>query len=174
MPPTGTEWIEEQPDILRSTADCPAVDRGLIEELKRRALVSPRHRSRWCAHPGNNAETQEMVIVLGKQSCIPPHRHPGRAETLSVLEGRAKAWFFDENGRVVRCLHMTSPGEGGTFLYRTNPAEFHTLQLETDFFVFVETTRGPFDPNSTEVAPFAPADTNAVAYADFFQSLEQS
>lgn len=172
MPSAGTDWIEEQPDILRAGADCPAVTAEIIDELKRRAMVSPRRRARWCAHPDNDAETQEMVIVLAKDSCIPPHRHPGRAETLCVLEGRAKAWFFDEAGRVVRCLHMTPPTGHGTFLYRTKPEEFHALELETDFFVFLETTRGPFDPSSTEVAPFAPPAGDAASYRSFFAGLK--
>lgn len=171
MPSAGTDWIEEQPDILRAGADCPAVTAEIIDELKRRAMVSPRRRARWCAHPDNDAETQEMVIVLAKDSCIPPHRHPGRAETLCVLEGRAKAWFFDEARHVVRCLQMTPVAEGGTFLYRTNPGEFHTLELETDFFVFLETTRGPFDPAGTETAFFRPVAETPAAYANFFRQL---
>ena len=110
--------------------------------------------------------------MLTKDSCIPPHRHPGRAETLCVLEGRAKAWFFDEAGHVVRCLHMTPPSGAGTFLYRTKPEEFHTLELETDFFVFLETTRGPFDPSATQVAPFAPPADDGDAYRRFFARLK--
>jgi cupin fold WbuC family metalloprotein len=174
MPSAGIDWIEEQPDILRSCADCPAATAEIIDELKRRAAMSPRRRARWCAHPGNDAETQEMVIVLTKDSCIPPHRHPERTETLCVLEGRAKAWFFNEEGHVVRCLHMTPPSGDGTFLYRTKPEEFHTLEVETEFFVFQETTRGPFDPSAAEVAAFAPAETNADAYVVFFGGLKQS
>jgi cupin fold WbuC family metalloprotein len=174
MPSAGTDWIEEQPDILRATAECPAITSEIIGELKRRAVASPRRRARWCAHPGNQSDTQEMVIVLTRDSCIPPHRHPGRSELLCVLEGRAKAWFFDEAGRVLRCLHMTPPAEGGTFLYRTKPEEFHTLELETEFFVFLETTKGPFDPGATEVAAFAPAEMNTDAYAVFFEGLKQS
>lgn len=172
MPSAGIDWTEEQPDILRAGAESPAVTAAIIDELKRRAVVSPRRRARWCAHPGNDADTHEMVIVLAKDSCIPPHRHPGRAETLCVLEGRAKAWFFDETGRVLRCLHMTTPTGGGTFLYRTKPEEFHTLELETDFFVFLETTRGPFDPSSNEVAPFAPRVDGADGYRSFFAGLK--
>jgi cupin fold WbuC family metalloprotein len=174
MPSAGTDWIEEQPDILRATAECPAITSEIIGELKRRAAVSPRRRARWCAHSDNAADTQEMVIVLTKDSCIPPHRHPDRSETLCVLEGRAKAWFFDEAGRVLRCLHMTPPTEGGTFLYRAKPDEFHTLELETEFFVFLETTKGPFKPGATEVAAFAPAEMNTDAYAVFVGGLKQS
>lgn len=171
MPSAGTNWIEEQTDILRASADCPAVTSEIVDELKRRAVISPRRRARWCAHPDNLSETQEMVIVLTKDSCIPPHRHPGRAETLCVLEGRGKAWFFDEAGRVVRCLHMTPRTGGGTFLYRTKPEEFHTLELETDFFVFLETTRGPFDPRGIEMASFRPDAETSDAYAEFFARL---
>ncbi|MEX1049873.1 MAG: WbuC family cupin fold metalloprotein [Akkermansiaceae bacterium] len=171
MASIGTDWIAEQPDILRSTAECPALTPEIIGELKSRATASPRRRARWCAHADNSAETQEMVIVLAKDSCIPPHRHPGRSESLSVLEGRAKAWFFDDAGQVIRCLPMTPHGEGGVAFYRTNPAEFHTLEIESEFFIFIETTRGPFDPASTEIAPFAPREQTPQAYAGFFARL---
>ncbi len=109
--------------------------------------------------------------MLTKQSCIPPHRHPRRSETLCALEGRAKAWFFDEAGCVVRCLQMTPASDGGTFLYRTKPDEFHTLELQTDFLVFLETTRGPFDPGGTQIANFGPDAETPKAYAEFFAGL---
>jgi cupin fold WbuC family metalloprotein len=171
MASTGTDWTAEQPDILRSTADCPALTSEIVAELKARAIASPRRRARWCAHPDNRAQTQEMVIVLAKDSCIPPHRHPGRSESLNVLEGRAKAWFFDDAGHVVRCLPITPHGEGGISFYRTKPEEFHTLEIETDFLIFVETTRGPFDPASTETASFGPREQTPQAYAEFFARL---
>lgn len=171
MASIGIDWTEEQPDILRATAECPSAGADLIAELKRRAVASPRRRARWCAHPGNDEATQEMLIVLCGDTCIPPHRHPGRSETLCVVEGRAKAWFFNASGDVVRCLPMTSPREDGVFLYRTAPDEFHTLELESEFFVFLETTSGPFDPASTEVAPFAPSGQTPADYARFFANL---
>lgn len=173
MESAGADFIEERVDIIRSTAECPSISAEVVTELKRRTASSPLRRARWCAHPGNASETQEMVIAVAKHSIIPPHRHHGRIETLCVLEGRAKAWFFDDAGRVVRCLQMSTPSGGGTFFYRTTPQEFHTLELETDFFVFVETTRGPFDPNTMEIAPFAPAEETPEAYARFFASLAE-
>lgn len=172
MASIGPEWREEQVDILRSAVECPAADDRLIAELKSRASRSPRRRARWCAHPGDDSAAQEMLIVLCRDVCIAPHRHPGRVETLCVFEGRARAWFFNERGDVVRCLEMTPTSEGGCFFYRTNPREYHTLELLTEFFVFVETTLGPFNPASTEFAPFRPREETPGAYAAFFAGLE--
>ena len=55
---------------------------------------------------------------------------------------------------------------------RLAPGTLHTLCLRTEFFVFHETTRGPFDREETEFASWAPAETDREAVARYLNHLE--
>ena len=48
---------------------------------------------------------------------------------------------------------------------------FHALIVETDHLVFHETTTGPFDPRTTEQAPWAPPADDAVAGLAFLRAV---
>jgi cupin fold WbuC family metalloprotein len=135
--------------------------------LKHEAATTPRRRCRLCAHPGPDAAQQEMLIVMHGDSYVRPHRHFGKTETLTVLEGEADALIFDEEGGIAQILRMTPYGQGGRFFYRMPERVFHGLVFRTEWLVYLETTSGPFDPARSEGAPWAPAEgaPEAAAYA---------
>ncbi len=58
---------------------------------------------------------------------------------------------------------MSPSPEDGIFFYKMPPGIFHTLIFKSDWLVFLETTIGPFDPSSSEAAPWAPPETDAAA-----------
>jgi cupin fold WbuC family metalloprotein len=138
-----------------------------VELLKREAATTPRRRCRLCAHPGPDAAQQDMLIVMHGDSYVRPHRHFGKSETLTVLEGEAEALIFDEAGEITQVLRMTPYGHGGVFFYRMPERVFHGLVFRTEWLVYLETTAGPFDPARSEGAPWAPAEgaPEAAAYA---------
>jgi len=162
------------PGFCFQTPEVIYTDRSLVlagpEEvnlLKRKAATTPRRRCRLCAHPGPDAAQQEMLIVMHGESYVRPHRHFGKTETLTVLEGEAEALIFDEAGDIAQVLRMTPYGQGGRFFYRMPERVFHGLVFRTEWLVYLETTSGPFDPARSEGAPWAPAEgaPEAPAYA---------
>jgi cupin fold WbuC family metalloprotein len=124
-----------------------------IAFLKARAAETPRRRTRLCTHPDPAHPLHEMLIVHGRDAYVRPHRHHGKPESLHVMEGAATALLFDEAGAVTRRIAL---GNGGALYYRVEDAVFHGLLIESDWFVFHETTGGPFDPSRTEWAAWAP------------------
>ena len=139
--------------------------------LKRQAAVTPRQRCRLCAHPAPDAAQQEMLIAMVGEGYVRPHRHRGKSESLTVLEGAADAVLFDEAGAIREVIGMTPYAEGGQFFYRMPEGLYHGLVFRTPWFIYVETTAGPFDPARTEPAPWAPPETEAEAGRAYVAAL---
>jgi cupin fold WbuC family metalloprotein len=142
-----------------------------VEELKAIAAQTARRRARICLHPQVESAVHEMIIVLGRETYIPPHRHFDRSESLQVLEGLAQAIFFEQAGAIASVEPIGDYRSGRCFLYRCDTPTFHTLLIETEWLVFVEAAQGPFDPGQTENAPWAPAASDPAAVSSFRSEL---
>jgi cupin fold WbuC family metalloprotein len=151
------------PEVVYSDGDFLAVDRSTIELLREAAASAPRRRCRLCFHAGPESLQQEMLIVMHSTSYVRPHRHYGRSETLTVVEGHCDAMLFDETGQLKEHVPMSCVADGGSFFYRMPQGVFHTLRSQTEWLAFLETTTGPFQPASTDFAHWAPLDSDASA-----------
>lgn len=133
-----TESIFSHQNILEITNET-------INDLKRRAQLSPRKRFRLCMHHSTIHETQEMLIVFHKDTFMPPHRHPkGKSESYHLIEGTMTVCFFDDDGQVTRTIEMEQYGGAKTFLYRLSDNEWHTPIATSEWLVYHETYTGPF------------------------------
>lgn len=146
--------------------------RSAVELVKQFASNAPRRRCRICFHPDQQARAQEMLIAMHRSSYVCPHRHLEKSETMTVLEGAATALLFDENGTVIERLPMGDYRSGRAFFYRMPENMFHTLMFETEWLVYLETTIGPFDPLASEIAPWAPPETDPDKGHAYLQALK--
>ncbi len=147
------------------------VDQKVIEFLKHQARVVSRRRARLCAHPSPEAEQHDMLIVSHRDTYVAPHRHMNKTESFLILEGMADALFFDEQGVLAETVPMGPAGSGRPFFYRMPKARFHSLFIESELLVFVESTKGPFVPEETENAPWAPGVDEAEAGKAYMGAL---
>ncbi|WP_457488832.1 WbuC family cupin fold metalloprotein [Tardiphaga sp. P5_C10] len=161
---TGSARLTQlSPEIIYSDGGYFAADISIVDMLKEKAATAPRRRCRLCFHANSDAAQQEMLIVMHKSSYVRPHRHIGKLETLMVIEGISDTLLFDETGRVTETSAMSPPTEAGHFFYRMPDRLFHSLIFRSEWFVFLETTIGPFDRTMTEVAEWAPPETDMAA-----------
>lgn len=128
----------------------------VIAFLKDQASTTSLGRARLCAHPSPEAAQHDMIVATHHSSYVAPHRHAYKSETFLVLEGRADALIFDDEGRCRELIPIAPLDSGLTFFYRMPANQFHTLKILSDVLVFVESTTGPFDSTSSEYAPWAP------------------
>jgi cupin fold WbuC family metalloprotein len=147
--------------IYYSPHPLPFADRQLIDFLKQVASTTPRRRARFCAHPSANSDQHDMLIVSHRDTYIAPHRHFGKSETFTVLEGDVDIILFDEQGTVTELITMGAPSSGKPFFYRMPPGQFHALSIRSELLVFLESTKGPFRAADSENAPWAPGANEA-------------
>lgn len=147
---------QTSPGVFYSRAPLVAVDNAIISMLKEEAAISPLKRARLCAHPDPAASQHDMVIVSHRDTYVPPHRHLEKTETMLVLEGRADAILFDEDGAITRVLPMGPQQSGRVFFYRMPERVFHSLIIYDEWLIFTESTTGPFSADASQTASWAP------------------
>jgi len=140
-----------------------------MDALAGAAAGTPRRRIRICAHPDAGDPLHEMLIVLGKGNYIRPHRHAAKSESFHVIKGSADIVLFDESGKPEERIRLGDYRSGRSFYFRMNRSQFHSVVVSSEFFVFHETTNGPFDRSDTEFAPWSPEEGDIAAGNRFLE-----
>jgi cupin fold WbuC family metalloprotein len=163
-----------QPGVYVAEGEIVRLTRAEVRALKRALPAAPRGRTRVCAHQDSAQVVQEMLIVLGRDGYVRPHRHHGKSESFHVVEGRADIVVFNDDGRIREVIPMGPADSGRVFFYRIDAPFYHTLVIRTPVFVIHETTCGPFKAGATEGAPWAPAEDDVAAGGSFQRRLQQA
>lgn len=159
------------PHAYQSCMPFGSLDLAAMEQVAGDAAGAARLRSRVCCHQGLSDSPQEMIISLEPRTYIRPHRHFGRAESGLGLRGVADAVFFDEQGGITEAWPMGSYESGLRFFYRIQEPVFHCLVVRGGPFVFHEVSTGPFTRESTQFAPWTPAEEDAAAVSRYLDEL---
>ena len=160
------EVIVAEGDIARAT-------REDVEDLRRRADSAPLRRARLCAHRDLADPVHEMLIVLARNTYVRPHRHLGKTESFHVVEGQAEVVVFDAEGAITDVIQLGDYASGQAFYYRLNAPFFHTVLVRSEVVVVHETTNGPFNPEETVFAPWAPEPSDAAACRRYLNELDR-
>jgi cupin fold WbuC family metalloprotein len=168
------EWKVVSECVLYSGEKIAVVRRVDIEDLKKRAIESSRGKARICAHPDASDPLHEMMIVHNWNAYVRPHKHPGKSESVHMIEGEVDVVFFDESGKLARIVSLGDYRSGKCFFYRIAEPVYHTLIMRSDAVVFHEVTNGPFNPDKTIFASWAPAESDPVAVNRFQENLEEN
>jgi cupin fold WbuC family metalloprotein len=150
--------IKQNDEIFYAEGPIIRVGSDEIDFLKARATENPRGMARLCAHPGVDDALHEMLIVLSRACCIPPHKHLGKSESFHLVEGKLTVVIFTDEGKVREVIPMAPPGSGEMFFYRLSEALYHTVVPMSEFVVFHETTNGPFRREDMQFAVWAPGE----------------
>jgi cupin fold WbuC family metalloprotein len=159
--------VQKSPEVFLAEGPIAAVGEGEIATLKAAVKASPKGRARINAHPDGGDALHEMIIAIDANSYIRPHKHPGKSEAFHIVEGEVDIVVFRDDGAIDRVVQLGAPGSGRSFYYRMSKPFFHTLIIRSDVLIVHEITNGPFRPEATVYADFAPEDSdthNAAAY----------
>ena len=167
----SADLIETAEGIYYSPNSFPVLDDSMIELLKQVACSVSRRRARFCAHPSPDADQHDMLIVSHCETYVAPHRHLDKSETLLVLEGLVNVMLFDEQGGLEKVIKMGPASSGWPFFYRMPPHQFHSMSIESELLVFLESTKGPFRLDYREHAVWAPDPDDWVNGRAFIKSI---
>lgn len=142
-----------------------------IDFLKQKAMDNKRKRIRLCTHNNIKDPLHEMIIIHTKNTFIRPHKHLNKSESLLVLQGSADAIFFDEDGNITETIQMGDYESGRRFYYRICDPIYHMLHIKSDFFVFHESTNGPFNRSDTIFAPWSPKEESSKEVKKFIKEM---
>ena len=135
------------------------------------AKSNSKRRARINAHPSKDSDVHEMIIAFLKDSYIPPHRHHNKTESFHIIKGRLDVIFFDEDGHNKNRVELGDYTSGKPFYFRSTNRDWHTVLIKSDYVVIHETTEGPFDPNESEYASWAPKESETLAVKNFLNRI---
>jgi cupin fold WbuC family metalloprotein len=148
--------LKESEEVLYPAEEVVLVKGADVQEFKRLALLNPRKRIRLCTHRSPDETVHEMFIIHTDQTYVRPHKHIGKAESFSIIEGVVDVILFHDDGTILKVIRMGDIQSGNAFYYRLSEPIFHTLIIRSKILVFHEITQGPFLREQTEFAKWSP------------------
>jgi cupin fold WbuC family metalloprotein len=144
-------------EVIFNKNDIAAVNKRYIQFLKNKASKSPDGKARFCLHKELGDSLHEMIIVLGQDVYVRPHKHVHKIESFHIIEGSFLLAIFNDRGEVVDRILVGSQSIKENYLCKLEKNIWHTIIPLTDFVVFHETTNGPYIGKDDSVfAPWAP------------------
>ncbi len=165
--------VQKSPEVFLAEGPISAVGRSELETLKAAVRASAKRRARINTHPDGEDALHEMIIAIDPSSYIRPHKHPGKSEAFHIVEGEVDIVVFKDDGQIDQVVPLGAPGGERSFYYRMSQPFFHTLIIRSDVLIVHEITNGPFRPQGTIFADFAPEDSDAEKAAAYQADLVQ-
>jgi len=161
----------ESEEVYHAKLDIFGLSKADIGELMSLARTNERAKVRFCTHHSRSDEVHQMFIVHPADIYVRPHKHIGKSESMLVIEGIADYITFDEYGKVKDVVQMGDYVSGNTFYHTVGPEVFHTLRIRSDWFVFLEVTKGPFIESDTIFGEWSPDGTDLLVSNQYIQTL---
>lgn len=136
-------------EVFYSNSSLPLLNKKNLNFLIKKAKKNKSHKSRICTHANKNKKLHEMFVVHTKNYNVRPHKHKFKEESLYVIEGQADLIIYDNKGKKTKTVKLGTVKSGDIFYYRINNSVFHSLKIKSNYFIFHETTTGPFIRKNT-------------------------
>jgi cupin fold WbuC family metalloprotein len=157
--------VRKSPEVFVAEGPIATIGPADIEVLRQAVRQTPKRRARINAHPGHDDALHEMIIAIEPSSYIRPHRHPRKSEAFHIIEGQVDIVVFRDDGAIDQIVSLGAKGGRHPFYYRMSETRFHTLIIRSDLLIVHEITNGPFTPEGTIYATFAPGEDEPAAAA---------
>lgn len=120
----------------------------LFDKLTALAKASSRLRMNFDLRNTPDDQSQRMLNALEPGTVMPIHRHRGSSETVTVLRGKVKWLYYDENGKLTDTF-IVAPGSDLCGL-SVPKGQWHSLQCMESGTVILEAKDGAYSPLGEE------------------------
>ena len=160
-------------EVIHSVERQVELDSADIDHLIGRASRNKRKRIRFCSHENPAEQVHEMFIVQPQNAYIRPHKHKNKIESMLVLKGEVDYVVFEDDGSVRKVIQMGDLRSGKTFYNSLREATYHTLLIRSEWLVFLEITKGPFDRKDTAFPKWSPEEDDSLSVGKYLNNLER-
>ena len=124
------------------------IDVSLLNGLTEQAKENPRLRQNYDMRNSEYDGSQRMLNALEPGTIMPIHRHRNSSETMIVIKGSLKEYFYDDMGNVIGewvcapntdCVGLNVPA-----------GQWHNLECLESGTVLFEAKNGPWEPLKDE------------------------
>ncbi len=106
--------------------------------------------ARICFHKNDSSPLQVMLVYHAVEHEVRKHAHSEKDEYIQIIQGSLSVRIYDQSGENVRSLRLSDESRensGDLFCFVAKNV-VHDVVMHCDS-VFLETTSGPFNKNST-------------------------
>lgn len=124
------------------------INNTFLQQLANQAKENPRLRQNYDLRNSAEDQSQRMLNALELGTVMPIHRHRKSSETMIVVKGSLKEYFYDDEGNVTGewvcapntdCIGMNIPA-----------GQWHSLECLEPGTVLFEAKDGPWEPLGEE------------------------
>ncbi len=119
------------------------IDKQILYNLTKQAKESPRLRMAMDLRNTPEDGSQRMLNALEPGTVMPIHRHHGSSETVIILRGKIRWYFYDEEGKEVENVLLDANGE--VRMLNVERDRWHSLECLESAVLF-ETKNGAYHP----------------------------
>lgn len=123
------------------------LDTALFDYLTAQAKASPRLRMNYDLRNSPADQSQRMLNALEPGTIIHVHRHRFSSETVVVLKGKVRWFYYNDNGDIVNTI-LVSPNSNLVGL-SIPKGQWHSLECLESGTVILEMKDGAYAPMET-------------------------
>lgn len=120
------------------------IDTDLSDDLTRRAQTSPRLRMNMDLHNSPEDHSQRMLNAIEPGTVMPIHRNLASSETVALLRGKIRWYFYDDNGKVDEEVVLDANGD--VRCINVEKGRWHSLECLESGSVLLECKDGAYKP----------------------------
>lgn len=120
------------------------VGKEILDDLTTQAKASPRLRCNLDLRNSTEDQSQRMLNALEPGTVMPIHRHHESSETVVIIRGCIRWFFYDENGNETERVTLDAKGELRMLNVERN--RWHSLECLESGSVLYESKDGPYHP----------------------------
>ncbi len=124
------------------------IDQTLLDQITAQAKASPRLRMNYNLHTSAESAVQRLLSALEPGTVIPVHRHRHTDETYTLLRGRIRVMYCDDQGIEISSV-ILDPRESNYGIH-IPAGQWHSLEVLESGSVILEVKEGPYAPLSAE------------------------
>lgn len=120
------------------------IDKELLDNLTEKAKESPRLRMNYDLRNSSQDSSQRMLNALEPGTFIPIHRHMSTSESVVILRGSAKQYFYDNNGNIDEVITITAGSDCPAM--NVEMSRWHRMESLESGTVILESKDGAYFP----------------------------
>jgi len=120
------------------------ITKQILDDLTRRAQDSPCLRMAMDLRNTPEDQSQRMLNALEPGTVMPIHRHLASSETVALLRGKIRWYFYDNNGKVDEEIVLDANGD--VRCVNVEKGRWHSLECLESGSVLLESKDGAYAP----------------------------
>jgi len=164
---------KESNEVEYNTKKVFFVDKKWINRIKKLASRNKSKKFRTCIHYSKKNLVHEMIVVHTDETYVRPHQHNYKSESIHVIEGKATVITFNKDGKILNFWKIGDQMSRLPFFYKMEKNILHSFIFHTKYFVFKETTKGPFKKRQTIFPIWAPNGKNKSEVFQYLNNLKK-